>query len=135
MSPPEGTAAAFAGIPSIPRDTDGPVFPAPWAARAFALTVALEEHGTFTWGEWATSLGPAVAAETAADAADREAYWRAWLLTLETVLSRKAVAAPGDLLALQEDWRRAAETTPHGAPIELPSERRRRNRVSSRAQS
>ncbi len=114
MSGPEAALAA------IPRGVDGPVFPAPWAARAFAMAVALNERGIFTWGEWSETLGPQVARATAADAADAEAYWKAWLAALEDILGRKAVAAPADLLDLQEAWRLAAERTPHGQPIELP---------------
>jgi hypothetical protein len=35
------------------------------------------------------------------------------------MLERKRLAAPADLLALQNAWRRAARDTPHGAPVEL----------------
>lgn len=106
-------------IPSIPRDADGPVFPAPWTARAFALTVALEERGIFSWSEWSEVLGPAVSRSIEADATNPETYWRAWLTTLETILAQKRVASRADLADLQEAWREAAEVTPHGEPIEL----------------
>lgn len=118
LSPPD-TRAALQAVASIPRDTDGPVFPAPWAARAFALAVALNERGVFAWSEWSEILGPKVAAETAFSPADAEAYWRAWLAALEEILGRKQVAAHADLLDLKEAWREAAERTPHGRPIEL----------------
>ncbi len=118
MSAPDATAA-IAAVASIPRDADGPVFPAPWAARAFALAVALNARGVFTWSEWSAALGPKVAAEAASNPADAEAYWRAWLATLEELLGRKEVAGRTDLLDLKEAWRRAAERTPHGKPIEL----------------
>ena len=111
--------AALLGVASIPRGVDGPVFPAPWAARAFALAVALNERGVFTWSEWSETLGPMVAVETQADAADPEAYWRAWLAALEAILGKKQVAADADLVNLREAWREAAERTPHGQPIEL----------------
>lgn len=119
MSAREAAADAVASLGSIPRDAEGPVFPAPWAARAFALAVALNERGLFPWKEWAETLGAKLAAEPQADAADPEAYWRAWLAALEDILTRKAVATGGDLLALKEAWRAAAERTPHGRPIEL----------------
>lgn len=106
-------------VHSIPRDDSGPVFPAPWAARAFALAVGMNERGVFTWTEWSETLGPRVAAETRASAGDPEAYWRAWLSALETILQRKQVADGGDLAELKEAWRAAAERTPHGQPIEL----------------
>jgi hypothetical protein len=40
-------------VPSIPRDTDGPVFREPWEAQAFAMTLALHKRGLFTWKELA----------------------------------------------------------------------------------
>jgi nitrile hydratase accessory protein len=119
LSRPEAASEALARVTSIPRDADGAVFPAPWAARAFALAVALSERGIFAWSEWSETLGPKVAAETAKDPADPEGYWRAWLAALEEILGRKNVAGASDLLDLQEAWRAAAEHTPHGRPIEL----------------
>jgi nitrile hydratase accessory protein len=118
LSAPDASAALL-GVASIPRDADGPVFPAPWAARAFALAVALNDRGVFAWSEWSEILGPKVAAETAADPADPEAYWRAWLAALEEILRRKKVAGASDLRDLKEAWREAAERTPHGQPITL----------------
>jgi nitrile hydratase accessory protein len=111
---------ALTVIGSIPRDVDGPVFPAPWAARAFAMAVALNERGLFTWSEWSETLGPQVARATAADAADPEVYWQAWLAALEEILGRKQVASYAALLELKHAWHEAAEHTPHGQPIELP---------------
>jgi nitrile hydratase accessory protein len=111
---------AFENIASIPPDSDGPVFPAPWAARAFAMAVAMHERGVFSWGEWSKTLGAHVAAATADDPGDAEAYWRAWLAALEDILGDKQVAAREALLDLQERWREAAEHTPHGQPIALP---------------
>jgi nitrile hydratase accessory protein len=111
---------ALEAIASIPRADDGPVFPAPWAARAFAMAVAMNERGVFTWSEWSKRLAPQVAADIADEPADAEAYWRAWLAALEDILGDKQVAARDALLDLQERWREAAERTPHGQPIELP---------------
>ena len=120
MNAPEAARDALAGVGPIPRDADGQVFPAPWAARAFALAVALHERGVFTWPEWSELLGGKVAAATEVDAADAEAYWRAWLASLEDMLAGKEVAQRADLERLREAWRRAAEATPHGKPIALP---------------
>jgi nitrile hydratase accessory protein len=116
LSAPE--VGPLAAISSIPRDADGAIFPAPWAARAFALVVALNERGLFTWTEWADALGPEVVRE-AGDPADPETYWRAWLAALETLVRQKSLADRDDLTALQVAWRRAAESTPHGEPVEL----------------
>ena len=120
MSAPEAARFALGEVPSIPRDVDGPVFPAPWAARAFAMAVALHERGVFSWPEWSATLGPKVAIAAKENPADPEAYWQAWLAALEEILGRKQVAAGVDLLDLKEAWRRAAEATPHGQPIEFP---------------
>jgi nitrile hydratase accessory protein len=111
---------ALASAPSIPRDPDGPVFPAPWAARAFAMAVALNERGVFAWPDWSHALGAELARQSPSDASDPEAYWRAWLATLESLLAKKSVARATELSELQEAWRDAAEHTPHGEPIELP---------------
>ena len=115
MSRPE-PLAALSGAAAIPRDGSGPVFPAPWAARAFALAVALNARGVFSWSEWADVLGSALAAE---GGDDPEAYWRAWLSALEDVLGRRQVGGAGEIEALQQAWREAAERTPHGEAIEL----------------
>lgn len=119
MSRPEQGGAVLSAVESIPRDGDGPAFPAPWAARAFALAVALHERGLFSWPEWSETLGAALAHAPAGDAADPEAYWRTWLAALEAMIERKRVAGSAELLALQDAWRRAAEATPHGEPIHL----------------
>jgi nitrile hydratase accessory protein len=119
LNAPEARAA-LSEVGSIPRDVDGPVFPAPWAARAFAMAVALNERGVFAWSEWSEVLGPQVAKATAHDASDPEAYWQAWLAALEDILSRKVVGSRAALYDLQDAWREAAEHTPHGQPIELP---------------
>jgi nitrile hydratase accessory protein len=108
-----------AELAPILRDPDGPVFPTPWAARAFALAVALNKGGLFTWSEWSESLGEEMKRRQDTAGTDPEAYWRAWLAALEIMLDRKRVAGRHDLLALQAAWRRAAESTPHGMPVEL----------------
>ena len=115
-------AAALKAVRSIPRDGDNPVFPAPWAARAFAMALAMHERGLFTWAEWSDALAVEIAGAPEADG-DAEAYWRAWLAALEWLLTAKSVARPGDLDALRDAWREAAEATPHGQPIELAARR------------
>ena len=115
MSAPE----ALAALQSIPRDDEGLVFPAPWAARAFALAVALNERGLFAWSEFSDALGAELERTPPLEAGDPRAYWRAWLAALESLLTKKSIAGPADLSRLQDAWREAAERTPHGQPIEL----------------
>ncbi len=115
MKPPEG--AALAAVPSIPRDDDGPVFPVPWAATAFAMTLALHERGLFTWTEWAERLGASI--EAKGPTADPEDYWLCWLTALEATIASIDPGSDGDLERLREAWKQAAHDTPHGEPIEL----------------
>jgi nitrile hydratase accessory protein len=103
--------------PSLPRDAAGvPVFSEPWQARAFALTLALHDRGAYAWSEWAEALG----AEIARDPSEgQNAYYRAWLRALESLLAARGIAAPSEVAALTAAWHAAAEATPHGTPIHL----------------
>jgi nitrile hydratase accessory protein len=119
LNRPEAARVALTAIDSIPRDDDGPVFPAPWAATAFAMTLLLHERGHFTWPQWAEHLGARIAGQTGAAADDPEAYWLCWLDALETVISDTDLAGESELQGLREAWRKAASATPHGEPIAL----------------
>ena len=104
---PEGATRAARAVPGIPRDAEGPVFREPWEAQAFALTLALEERGLFTWGEWAAALGEEIRrAQAAGDPDTGETYYRHWLAALERVAEEKrltdaarsrAIATPGTM--------------------------------------
>ena len=95
------------------------MFPTVWAARAFAITATLQDRGLVSGREWAIQLGASLAADAGSDGADPEAYWRAWLAALETVLAEKNLAESAALTTLQQAWREAAARTPHGQPVEL----------------
>ncbi len=129
--------AALAPVAPLPRGADGLVFPAPWAARAFAMAVALNQRGVFAWSEWAESFGAELRRPERQVSTDPEDYWRVWLATLEAILRRKQVAGTADLRALQEAWRHAAQATPHGSEIRLPAgsqaEREPRNSTAPKA--
>jgi nitrile hydratase accessory protein len=88
-------------------------FDDPWQAQLFALTVALNEAGAFSWREWTETFGARVRDAEAAD------YWTIWSDALVTLLERKRIAQPGEIAALAERWRAAARATPHGQPIRL----------------
>ncbi len=90
-------------------------FTEPWQARVFALTVAMNEAGHFSWPDWAVVFGRHL--KRSRDGADD--YWRAWADALEEMLARGGVAGAGDIAALTERWQAAAHATPHGQPIEL----------------
>ena len=126
MSPPDPkldptlAREATAAVPGIPRDQQGPVFREPWEAQAFAMALALQQRGLFTWGEWAATLGEEIKrAQRAGDPDTGETYYRHWLATLERLVAEKGVASEETLERYREAWDRAADRTPHGAPIEL----------------
>ncbi|MGP1355097.1 nitrile hydratase accessory protein [Roseicyclus sp.] len=88
-------------------------FEEPWQAQLFALTVALNEAGRFTWSEWAEVFGPRVQGAPASH------YWEVWSEALVALLEAKGIAAASEVLAMTERWQDAARATPHGQPILL----------------
>jgi nitrile hydratase accessory protein len=107
-------------LPGMPRAADGPVFRAPWEARAFAMAMALYQGGLFTWPEWTATLADEIGrAQAAGDPDTGETYYRHWLLALERLVAAKGAAAPAALARARTAWRRAAARTPHGTPIAL----------------
>ena len=69
---------------------DAPPFDEPWQAQAFAIVVALNERGLFSWGEWAEALGAELSGGP--QESGNSAYFQAWLNTLENLLVAKGVA-------------------------------------------
>jgi nitrile hydratase accessory protein len=107
-------------LSGIPRGADGPVFGAPWEARAFAMALALHEGGLFSWPEWAATLADEIKrAQASGDPDTGETYYRHWLRALERLAAAKGAAEPVILSRACAAWRRAAARTPHGAPITL----------------
>ena len=107
-------------LPSIAMANDAPVFAEPWQAEAFAMTVALNERGLFSWAEWAAALSAEVKKPNAA--ADGSDYYDCWLRALEKLLAAKGLAPSGDVDRLAAAWQRAAHATPHGKPILLEND-------------
>jgi nitrile hydratase accessory protein len=96
------------------------VFREPWEAQAFAMALALQQRGVFTWGEWAAALGEEIKrAQRAGDPDIGDTYYRHWLATLERLVTEKGVTSEEALGRYRDAWDRAADRTPHGAPIEL----------------
>jgi nitrile hydratase accessory protein len=117
---PAATRLAMNAVRGIPRDRDGPVFREPWEAQAFAMAVALQARGVFTWSEWAQALGEEIKrAQAAGDPDTGETYYQHWLATLERMVAQKGVTDPATLHRYHDAWDRAADRTPHGTPIEL----------------
>ena len=80
-----------------------PELSTPAEARAWAMAVALEEGGFISSAEWDRALASGHA-----------------LAALERLATEKRLADAVTLARAREDWRRAAERTPHGLPVELP---------------
>jgi nitrile hydratase accessory protein len=79
--------AGLPGLPGLPRGADLPVFNDPWEARAFAMVLALQERGFFTWTQWADALSRQIAlAQAAGDADLGDTYYQHWLLALESLV-------------------------------------------------
>jgi nitrile hydratase accessory protein len=91
-------------------------FATPWEARVFAMVVALQDAGVFTWGEWSRALGAAI---RPANGPEASADYSHWLATLEGILSERGITTAGLVDALRDSFIRAAEATPHGQPIQL----------------
>ena len=120
---PEAALKAANAIPGIPRDLHGPVFGEPWEARAFAMALALHDHGLFTWTEWAAILGEEIRrAQAVGDPDKGDTYYRHWLAALERTVAAKGVTTCEVLARYHDAWDHAADRTPHGAPIELRAE-------------
>jgi len=113
-------AGLTAALPSLPRDSGGPLFREPWEAQAFAMTLALYRSGLFTWPEWAATLADEIKrTQRAGDPDTGETYYRHWLAALERLVAEKGVTDPASLARYRDAWDHAAARTPHGTPIEL----------------
>jgi nitrile hydratase accessory protein len=120
---PAAARRATDAVPSIPRDTEGPVFREPWEAQAFAMALALHERRLFTWPEWAATLADEIKrAQAAGDPDTGETYYRHWLNALERIVAAKGIASSDMLHRYRNAWDHAADRTPHGMPIELKPE-------------
>jgi nitrile hydratase accessory protein len=120
---PAAARRATDAVPGIPRDTEGPVFREPWEAHAFAMALALNERGLFTWGEWAATLADEIKrAQAAGDPDTGETYYQHWLAALERIVTEKGVTSGETLARTRDAWDHAADRTAHGQPIALTPE-------------
>ncbi len=100
------------------RPTPPAPFDAPWHGQAFALAVALNEAGHFSWPEWTDTFAAALkTAGTARPLDGSDDYYTAWVAALETILRKKGIADSGLLAAMKANWTEAFLATPHGQPV------------------
>ncbi len=117
------TASTPPLLPGEPESEGGPVFREPWEAHAFAMAVRLHEQGLFTWQQWAATLAEEIErAQVAGDPDVGDTYYRHWLAALERLVAEQGAASSVEQERTREAWRRAADRTPHGHPIELCSD-------------
>lgn len=94
-------------------------FDAPWHGQAFALAVALNEAGHFSWPEWTEVFSATLkqlGREKPLDGSDD--YYLAWVSALETMLSQKGMADKDLFAAMKANWTAAFLNTPHGQPVQ-----------------
>jgi nitrile hydratase accessory protein len=102
-------------IPELPLDKDGPVFTAPWQAQAFALVVNLQQHGVFSWDEWAEQLGKSIQSARAAGDPDLgNTYYEHWLAALECITSDKGLTNPEMLAERKQKAHEEHQRLHHG---------------------
>jgi nitrile hydratase accessory protein len=77
---------------ALPHDDLGPVFSAPWQARAFAIVVALAKDGRFGWPEFQSRL----IARIGQGDGDPAHYYEHWLAAAEDLLAAKDMIARTD---------------------------------------
>jgi nitrile hydratase accessory protein len=81
--------------PGLPKRANAPVFNEPWEARAFAITLKLQERGVFTWSEWSAALAHEIElAQQRGDPDLGNTYYIHWLRALETLLAQRNITAP-----------------------------------------
>lgn len=104
-------------------ETAEQVFNAPWQARAFALTVQLNDTGLLPWSTWTEVFSRQLARVQVPDRSRSgpagDGYYRAWLLALQDVLQSLGFVTSDEVESVTEAWQAAAHVTPHGQPVEL----------------
>lgn len=114
------TTPADVRLPGQPEREGELVFREPWEAHAFAIAVRLHEQGLFTWPQWAATLADEITkAQAAGDPDTGATYYHHWLAALERLVAETGAASADDQERTREAWRRAAQRTPHGHPIDL----------------
>ena len=97
------------------RPDGHPAFAEPWEAQIFAMVLAAQKRGLFSWSEWNTAIQGVRAEQTQ----PRDTDYRLWADALEQLLARKGLVTLEEQRRYRQAWAHAAHRTPHGQPIEL----------------
>ncbi len=96
------------------RDSE-PAFAAPWHARAFALAVAQNEEGRFSWSGWTARFAKTLRHNgLPRSLGGGDDYFLAWLETLESILVDGGMIAHGEIELVEAELIRDQATKPHG---------------------
>ena len=106
-------------MPQLPQDGDGPVFNAPWEAKAFAFVLDLHDKRCFTWSEWVDCLSAEIAAAKERGDPDLgDGYYLHWLAALEKIVAAKGLASGKELATRKAEWAAADRERAFGeAPV------------------
>lgn len=82
-------------LPSIPRDSEGPLFSEAWEGQAFAIAVALRDQSLLHWPDFVAYLSAEIAAAGQDD--NGRDYYRHWLRAMERLLLDKRLMTTEEL--------------------------------------
>ena len=94
------TRSELEQVPAIPLDDDGAVFRAPWEAKVFALVVSLNQHGHFSWTEWAATISDEIERDKSRPV--ETPYYELWLAAAERIIDAKGLCAADDMARMKD---------------------------------
>jgi nitrile hydratase accessory protein len=100
-----------------------PAFDEPWQAEVLAIADTLVQKGIFSAGAWSAALGAELKQADENGAADnQETYYRCALNALESLVAANSDIDMQAMTGKRKDWEQAYLSTPHGQPVELPTD-------------
>ncbi len=110
-------AVDLEGAAAPPRSNGELVFAEPWESRAFAMAVALNQAGAFTWPRFQAALVARISHwETAPDRGEDWRYYEHWLGALEDVLGDCGTVRGGEVSARADTLARRPSGHDHASP-------------------
>ncbi|HKJ50837.1 MAG TPA: nitrile hydratase accessory protein [Gammaproteobacteria bacterium] len=100
-----------------------PAFAEAWQAEVLAIADTLVQNGLFSAGDWSNALGAELKDAAAGGADDnQETYYRCALRALESLVADHSDIDFEAMAGKRADWEQAYRSTPHGHPVNLPSD-------------
>lgn len=104
--------------PLLNEDNE-PAFREGWHAQVLAVANGLVAEGHITANQWTETFAGKLRKPDSSASDELDAYYRAALAALESLLNADTAIPLRDLDERTELWRRAYLNTPHGKPVEL----------------